>query len=114
MSAARVRMLSARKRSLLRTRTYILVAAIVLAVAAIALVIKSVQGTVAMGSVGVRQALLFLSAWPCGYAAARLLRLYRQHTKLLLASELAEPTSPPVFSGLSNGDQRWKNLERVR
>lgn len=107
-------MLSARKRSLLRTRTYILVGAMVLAVAAIALVIKSVQGTVVMGGVGVRQGLLFLSAVPCGYLAGRLWRLYRQHTKLLLASDLGEPASPPDFSTLSNGDQRWKNLERIR
>ena len=113
LSAARVRALSARKRSLIRTRTYVVVGMVVCAVAGVALVIKGGQGVAAMGTVGLRQMALAGAGLLCLAGARYFLGLAGRYAAEIDATALAEPTTPPNFSGLSNGEQRWTNLERV-
>lgn len=112
MSAVRVRQLAARKRAIVRTRTYVWIGLVLLVV----LMARSGAVVWDLGTAGawgdwrlpVFAGLAGVSAW----GAVRLWREARKLTAMLApAPEPALP--PPDFGPLSDGSQQWKNLERV-
>jgi hypothetical protein len=113
LSAKRVRLLSATKRSILRTRTYALVGAGLAFAATLLLLGKFITGYQREG-LGYRQVAFLVVATAALAASRQLARLCYRLTKALNATTLPEPTTPPDFTPLDNGSGRWRNLEDVK
>jgi len=113
MSAVRVRQLSAMRRGAYRTRSYCFIGLGLCAVAAVQLSIMAVRHVRALGWEW--RPLGYL----CGVAAAMmagsfLLRQVAALNRELRRPAVTEPEAPPDFSTLSDGSQRWKNLEDMQ
>lgn len=113
MTAIRVRQLSAERRGAYRTRSYCVIGLGLCLVAAVQLTIMAVRHVRAAGWEW--RPLGYL----CGVAAAMMAGLFllRQVAALnreLRQPALADPEAPPDFSTLSDGSQRWKNLEDMQ
>lgn len=109
LSELRIRQISALRRAAYRSRSWVIIAAGVCLVAAVKLLLSAIIDVRA----GRRAA-------PIGYAlaavalfilAAHFIRRAVEMTHRIRQTSQPEPTEPPDFSSLSDGSQRWKNLE---
>lgn len=93
-----------------RGRSWLIVAAIA-CLAAAQLIYFAVRGyclgirAVPLGEVSIAAVALLFSVY--------FFQRARDLTRELRKSKLAEPTTPPDFSSLRDGSQRWKNLEEM-
>lgn len=110
MDALRVRQLSAMRRAAYRTRSYCVVGLGACAVAAVQLLVMTARHVLGAGW-GWRPLGYLCGVAAAMMAAAFLLRHVTELTRELRQPALAEPEAPPDFSTLSDGTQRWKNLE---
>ena len=114
LDGVRVRQIAALRRGAYRVRSYCVVAAAALVVVAVQLCVMAVAFVRAAGW-GARPVGYVMFAGfallAAGYFARRVLHLTRE------LRQSAVPTPPdrePDFSTLSDGSQRWRNLEDVR
>ena len=113
LDALRVRQLSAVRRGAYRTRSYCVIGLGACAVASVQLAVMAIRHVRAAGWEW--RPLGYL----CGVAAAMmaasfLLRQVAALNRELRQPALTEPEAPPDFSTLSDGSQRWKNLEDMQ
>jgi hypothetical protein len=114
LDGQRIRQLAALRRGTIRARSWCLIAAGVCLVGAIQLVIFSVQLLHAGGSWGLRVGCYLVAAVGGVWLMVFFLRRARVLKKEIQKSALGQPESLPDFSQLSDGSQRWKNLEELR
>lgn len=111
LSAMRIHQISALRRGAYRTRSWLIIAAVVFLAGAAQLIYLAVHGfrlgqrIVPIGDLAAAVAALVV----CPYFVRRALRVHREIHRSLIE----EPTTPPDFSTLSDGSQRWKNLEAM-
>lgn len=113
LSANRVRMLSARRRAMIRVRTWWAVAGGVLAMAAGGLGWGAAAGMWGRGGVSGREVALGLIAGACVVGFTLVARQVAAVSRAIAGTELGEPEAPPDFSGLGDGSERWRRLEEI-
>ncbi len=114
LNAARVRQLSALRLATLRTRSWWLIGLMLAALTGFDLLAKAAVYVWDRHAWGVRPT-LFTAAGAAALALAALAR--RAAARLareVAASALPEPTTPPDFTTLDNGADRWRRLHEVR
>jgi uncharacterized Zn finger protein (UPF0148 family) len=111
LSEAKIRQISNLRRGAFRTRSWLIIAAITCVAGAAQLVFMAVQAhRRALRGAAIRDVVLAIAClFVCRYVMTRVRRLTRE----IEQSRLEEPTAPPDFSTLSDGSQRWKNLENM-
>jgi hypothetical protein len=113
LNGGRIRQLAALRRGAIRARSWCLIAAGVCGVGAIQLVIFALRG-IRGGGWKIRAICYLLVAVAgfvlMGFFLRRAARLKREIGK----SAIGEAEGVPDFSSLSDGSQRWKNLEELR
>lgn len=113
LDSLRIRQISAMKRAAYRTRSYAILAAFTCAVAIGQLIFMAVQ-QIRWSGWNVWAIAYFLLTPLCLWVALHFIRkaaaLHREARQTILP----EPASPPDFSALSDGSDRWKNLENIR
>lgn len=112
LNAIRIRQLSALRRGAYRSRSYCIIAAVTLMVAAVKLALMTVQHVRHAGLQARPLAYVFgIIAASIGFSffAQRI----HEFNHELSQPTLPEPTEPPDFSTLSDGSQRWRNLEQM-
>ncbi len=114
LDAARVRQLSALRLATLRTRSWWLIGLLLAALTGFDLLAKAVVFVWDRHAWGVRPTLLTLAGGAALWAATAARRAAAQLTREVNASALPEPTTPPDFSTLDNGADRWQRLHEVR
>ncbi|MGH7214395.1 MAG: hypothetical protein ACREIT_06500 [Tepidisphaeraceae bacterium] len=116
LDALRIRNLSVARRAAIRSRSYMLIGAAACLIGAVKLVLMTIEEAAGAAPRGP-------DAWSTGYvllaavalaASVYFMRRATQIRRELAQPTLSEPTAPPDFSTLSDGSQRWKNLEEVR
>jgi hypothetical protein len=109
LSAARVRMLSQRRRAMVRTRSFALIGVFGMLGLGLACVLRvsAVANWTVRGAYVLLAGFALWGAWRMWIKAGGL-------SKQLARSDLDEPESPPSFEGLSDGSQQWRNLEEIR
>jgi hypothetical protein len=111
LSGLKIKQISALRRGAYRTRSWLMIGAISCAVGAAQLVflaIKARRAGLRLVPLGeVLMAVIGLGL--CVYFSRRALEAHREIQK----SRLQEPTTPPDFSTLSDGSQRWRNLQSM-
>lgn len=112
LSAQRVRLLAARHRALLRTRTYTWVG---LTLAAVLTMMSSARVWDAVWAERWRDWQLYWFSFLAVVGVLAVRRLWRKHIELTTALRPAAPAQlpEPDFSTLSDGSSAWGNLERV-
>jgi hypothetical protein len=113
LDGLRIRQLSALRRSAYRSRSHAFIAMCVCAVAVVQASVLLVQYLREFGF-GWRP-LVYLGFIVAGaFGVTFFLRRTTSLHKLAKQSMIAPPTTPPDFSTLSDGTQRWKNLEEIQ
>jgi hypothetical protein len=111
LSGMRIRQVSALRRGAYRTRSWLLIGAIACGAGAAQLIFLAVRahrnghGTVLTGDL--------LVAFVALLAAPYFLRRAMQVNREIRQSAIEEPSTPPDFSTLSDGSQRWTNLQAM-
>lgn len=111
LSGQKIKQISALRRGAYRTRSWLMIGAISCAVAAAQLIYLAIQARrsgqrlTALGEVLTAVFSLFL----CVYFSRRAVEAHRE----IQQSRLQDPTTPPDLSTLSDGSQRWKNLQAM-
>jgi hypothetical protein len=111
LSETRIRQISGLRRGAFRTRSWFIIGAIVCLVAAVELA----QMAVAAFRLGhqleaIGEAFFIVVAiFICGRFVRRSIELTRE----INTSRLEEPSTPPDLSALSDGSQRWENLNQL-
>ena len=111
LSGQKIKQISALRRGAYRTRSWLMIGAISCAVAAAQLVYLAIQARrnwqrpTALGEVLTAVFSLFF----CVYFFRRALETHHE----IQQTRLEEPATPPDFSTLSDGSQRWTNLEKM-
>jgi hypothetical protein len=111
LSGLKIRQISALRRGAYRTRSWLMIAAIACIVGAAQLIFLAArahrigQQLAPLGDILVAIVALLL----CLYFARRAAEVNRE----IQQSRLEEPTTPPDFSTLRDGSQRWTNLEAM-
>jgi hypothetical protein len=111
LSGLKIKQISALRRGAYRTRSWLMIGAISCAVGAAQLVylaIKARREGLRLVPLGEVVSALF-SLVLCVYFSRRALDAHRE----IQQSRLEEPTIPPDFSTLSDGSQRWTNLQEM-
>jgi ABC-type nickel/cobalt efflux system permease component RcnA len=114
LDGQRIRQLAALRRGAIRARSWCLITAGVCLVGAIQLVIFSVQLIRAPGSAWLRIPCYLMVAAAGLWLTVYFLRRARVLKREIGRSALGQPETSPDFSQLSDGSQRWKNLEDIR
>lgn len=113
LDGLRIRQLAAMRRAAYRSRSYCVIAAMVCVVAVVQLAWNGIALIRATGW-GMRPVSYFLftilAAWGAAFFTRKAMELNREAKK----STLPDPTTSPDLSTLSDGSDRWKNLEDVR
>lgn len=111
LSGVRIRQLSALRLATLRVRSWWMIGMLLAGVTAVDLLARAVglaragAGWATLLAAGATAAAA--AALACGRAARRLGREVAR-------SSLPQPSGPPDFSTLSNGEDRWRHLEDIR
>ena len=113
LDGLRIRQIAQLRRATARSRSHALVFVGVFGVAAIQLLLL-VYRQLMSGQRGEWEAGLALTAVVCGYLAVMFWQKSQRLKREYDQSALIDPASPPDLSRLSDGSQRWKNLEDVR
>ena len=114
LNAARVRNLSALRLATLRTRSWCLIGLLLAAMTAADLFAKAVVYVWDLHRWGVRPTLFVLAGLAAAALATRAVRAARQLGRDAARSAAADPATPPDFSTLGNGADRWRHLEEIR
>ena len=113
LDSLRIRQLGAAKRAAYRSRSYAVIGVIFCAAAAGQLIWNAIARVRSTGWT-IRPILFLVFAglfvWLTIYLVRRAIELTREAKE----TRLEEPTAPPDFSHLSDGSQRWKDLENIR
>lgn len=109
LSELRIRQISALRRASYRSRSWVIIGAAVCLVAALKLLLSAIIDVRAgRRSAPIGYALAAVALFMiCGYLVRRALEM----THRIWQARQPEPTELPDFSTLSDGSQRWKNLE---
>jgi hypothetical protein len=113
LDGVRIRQLAAMRRATYRSRSHAVIATLVCVVAAMQATIYLVQHLLHLGfswRVLLYAAFVIAGSYGAIFFARRAIALHREATQ----SRVLEPSSPPDFSTLSDGSQRWKDLEDIR
>jgi hypothetical protein len=113
LDGVRIRQLSALRRAAYRSRSHAVIAMLVCAVAVVHTSVLLVQHLWRIGwgwNPLVYIAVILLAAFGTVYFTRRALALHREATQ----TQLTEPKTPPDLSQLSDGSQRWKDLEELK
>lgn len=111
LSGQKIKQISSLRRGAYRTRSWLMIGAVSCIVGAAQLIYLAIQARrnglrlTALGEVLTAVLSLFLGV----YFSRRALEAHRE----IQQSRLEEPTTPPDFSTLSDGSQRWKNLQAM-
>jgi len=112
LDGLRVRQIAVMKRSAWRSRSYMLIVLVGLLTIAGQMIWMAIQ-QFRRGDAALISYLYLAVAGGC-LALTRPIWLRAQRLKAeAQRSDLPAPTGPPDFSSLSDGSQRWKNLERI-
>lgn len=111
LSEVRIRQVAGLRRGAYRSRSWLLIGAFTCVVA----IAQLIHLTIRDWRLGMRLAvaiwLVLLVAVGCVlFYFARRIRAFNQEIR---QTKLPEPTTPPDFSTLSDGSQRWRNLEQL-
>ena len=109
LSEVRIRQISGLRRAAYRSRSWVIIAAGVCLVAGVKLVITMVLDI--RGGLRARPIRYGLAAVALFMICAYLVRQAIEMTRRIRQARQPEPREPPDFSSLSDGSQRWKNLE---
>lgn len=112
LSALRIKQIATLRGTAYRSRSYAIVAGTACAVIAVQLLwntIRDLRG----GVFSSKSAGYGLFALAGIYGAVHFFRRARAYHRMAKQTGLQEPTEPPDLSSLSDGSQRWKNLEQV-
>ncbi len=114
LNSTRIQQLTKLRRATIRSRSWCLIGAVVGFAAVVELIHKIVQYVHQDHGWGLWPSVFVLIAIGSGVMALlfsrRVIELHREIQKPLLD----DPQTPPDFSTLSDGSQRWKNLEEMR
>jgi hypothetical protein len=113
LDGLKIRQVIALRRGAIRARSWCLIAAAVCGVAAVQLVIKTIQNVRHTHTWGLRPTGFVLFAVGALIVASMFLRRAAELKREIDKPPPPDPASPPVFDSLSDGSQRWKNLEDV-
>jgi len=112
LSALRIKQIATLRRAAYRSRSHAVVACAACAVVAVQLVwntISDLRG----GAFSIKSAGYGLFALAGIYGAVHFFGRARAYHRMARQTALHEPAEPPDLSSLSDGSQRWKNLEQV-
>ncbi len=113
LDGLRIRQLATLRRAAYRSRSHTIVAMLVCAVAMVQAAIFLVQHLMHIGfnwRALLYSGILIVGAFGATFFMRRAIALHREATQ----THTPAPTTPPDFSTLSDGSQRWKNLEDLR
>jgi len=113
LDGLRIRQLAALRRAAYRSRSHAVVAVVVCTVAVVQSAILLIQHLRQIGlgpRVPIYCAFCLAGGYGTVFFAKRAIALHREATQ----SHLGAPTAAPDFSSLSDGSQRWKNLEELK
>lgn len=114
LDGLKIRQLSSLRRGAIRARSWCLIAAGVGAVGAVQLVIKAVRNIRHAHALTLRAVGFLLFAVVGTLLAIALLRRAAALKREVGKSSLPAPVTPPDFSTLNDGSERWKDLEDMR
>jgi hypothetical protein len=114
LDGLKIRQFTALRRGAIRQRSWSLIAAALCVIGALQLIINAIQLTRHERSWGLWQTLYILIAPIAVYVALYFLKKARALKREIENSNLQQPEAPPDFSTLSDGSERWKNLEDIR
>ena len=117
LDGARIRRVAMLKRSAYRSRSYCIILAVICLAGAGQCLWNTVTA-IRFPAAGTATAYGVIGLWMAATAACVYLgnRFYRRGEKYAREAEatgLSDPGAPPDFTPLSDGSQRWKNLEEV-
>src|SRR6266513_1165130 len=113
LDGLRIRQLATLRRAAYRSRSHAIVAMLVCAAAVVQAGFLLVQHLIRIGfdaRLLLYAAFILAGAYGGIFFWRRAVALHREATQ----SHQDNPTTPPDFSTLSDGSQRWKNLEEIR
>jgi hypothetical protein len=113
LDGLRIRQLASLRRAAYRSRSHAIVAMLVCAVAMVQAAIFLVQHLMHIGfnwRALLYACILIAGAFGSIFFMSRAIALHREATQ----THTPAPTTPPDFSSLSDGSQRWKNLEDLQ
>jgi len=114
LNSLRIQQLTRLRRSAIRSRSWYLIGTIVAYVATAELAFKAVQCVRYERGWGLWPSIFVLCAISSGIAAPFFLYRCIQFHREIQVPMLDEPATPPDFSTLGDGSQRWKNLEEIQ
>ena len=112
LDGVRIRQLAAMRRAAYRSRSHAVIAMLVCVVAAMQATIYLIQHLLHVGFGGrvvLYAAIVIAGSFGAIFFARRALALHHE----AIQSRVSEPTTPPDFSTLGDGSQRWKDLENL-
>ncbi len=113
LSSVRIRQLAAGRRAAYRSRSYCVIGALVCVVAVVQLTWNGIALLRATGA-GLRTTSYLLAAGAAGWGALYFFRKAMEMDREAKRSALPEATGEPDFAPLSDGSQRWKDLEDIQ
>jgi hypothetical protein len=114
LDGMRIRQLSVARRAAIRARTYLIIGVIVSLTGAEELSRHIVLSTLRKDASRLQRYLFAVTAVLAIYAARYLWIRFVEIGRELKRPLLEEPTEPADFSTLSDGSQRWKDLDDIR
>ncbi len=117
LDGSRIRRVAMLKRTAYRSRSYCVIIAIG-CLAGAGQCIWNVVTAIRFPAAGTATAYGVIGLWMaatagCIYLGNRFYRRAGKYAREAEATSLSEPAAPPDFTALSDGSQRWKNLERL-
>ncbi len=113
LSSVRIRQLAAGRRAAYRSRSYCVIGALVCVVAVVQLTWNGIVLLRATGA-GFQTTAYLLAAGAAGWGALYFFRKAMEMDREAKRSALPEATGEPDFGPLSDGSQRWKDLEDIQ
>lgn len=113
LSELHIRQVRDLRRGANRTRSWFIFGAIVAAMVSAELIVMSIQFVRLYGWHALAVGYLFAAAAGL-MVSLRFVQKAVETTREIRAMVMPEPVTPPDFSPLDNGSQRWKNLEELK
>lgn len=113
LSSVRIRQFAAGRRAVYRSRSYCVIGALVCVVAVVQLTWNGIALLRATGA-GFRTTSYLLAAGAAGWGARYFFRKAMEMDREAKRSARPAATGEPDFAPLSDGSQRWKDLEDIR